>query len=455
MVHVKMSSEFEKLQDGFFGEERAGAGGGKLPAAKYFAGTSLLSLSLLSRLYPILHYLTMETILILHTNGDTSYIDVLPTHNLSDARAIIQSEFDPDQLPSHNFQFRVNGLRVSNAQEKRHIVADINRDKKKVELVPRLAPLPVVGVNNITPSHSVAYAGLVNHHVNKQESTDEPAACMDPSNSTVSGSHLFGSIDDDQRAVQVNNIVQNPSHKTVQRSSAASHTGILPQKRPATTSARTNGCKKNRVFCHKKSTADVKIKEEYDSERYVDTPPPSQNSSLTSDGPEKTSSIQASVKRVELKRTVEMLDLCDSNEEDSKPAAAATAAPTAKDFTSMNGDERKVYWSDEKNLALFFEKTLSNLTGAECEVCAETGVDKRCNSCGKFYHGVCVDESCHNVCFGCKMDDPQCHLCNHKGGIVVKSCAKPGSMKKWKGRKAEFQESLFGKGKFCHTICGM
>lgn len=139
-----------------------------------------------------------STILILHTNGDRSYIDVLPSQNLSDARAIILNEFDADQLPSHSFQFKVNGLRVSRAQEKSHVVADIHRLEKKVEIVARLAPLPV-NHNVVTPpAHNVSFAntGLtVNRHTSKRPAV----ACMDTSKSTISGGALAKSLDDGAR----------------------------------------------------------------------------------------------------------------------------------------------------------------------------------------------------------------------------------------------------------------
>ena len=162
----------------------------------------------------------------------------------------------------------------------------------------------------------------------------------------------------------------------------------------------------------------------------------------------------SAVKTLELKRTVEVVDLCHADEEDVVIPPVITK--DKNDFTKMNGTERRIYWSDKKKLAYFFKKTLTNLSGAECEVCAETGVDKSCKLCGRFFHGVCVDASCHKICLNCKLPDRQCHLCNQKGGIIVRTKAKPGSMKRWQNKKQEaFEESLFGKNNFCHLICGM
>lgn len=43
---------------------------------------------------------------------------------------------------------------------------------------------------------------------------------------------------------------------------------------------------------------------------------------------------------------------------------------------------------------------------------------------------------------------PQCHMCNMKGGMLLRVCAKPGSKKRWKGKKAEYEQFLFGKISF-------
>jgi hypothetical protein len=419
-----------------------------------------------------------STILILHTNGDRSYIDVLPSQNLSDARAIILNEFDADQLPSHSFQFKVNGLRVSRAQEKSHVVADIHRLEKKVEIVARLAPLPV-NHNVVTPpadNVSFANTGLtVNRHTSKRPAV----ACMDTSKSTVSGGALAKSLDDGARIFgakqegQVNcTAFETPIPKKppqIQQHDgckpSAPRAGILPQKRSASENTLLNPNTGKERILGENAKRDGKLRQECNAplERCTAKPSASQNSSSSSDGSKiKISTATPSiVKKIEVKRTVEILDLCDTDEEDSKPASfdskpLSTTAPISKDFILMNGSQRKVYWSDKKNLSDFFEKTMSNPTGAECEVCAEARVDKRCNSCGKFYHGVCVDESCHEVCLACQMNDNlQCHLCNQEGGIVVKSIAKPGSMKKWKGKMTEYEKSLFGSNKFCHAICGL
>ena len=53
---------------------------------------------------------------------------------------------------------------------------------------------------------------------------------------------------------------------------------------------------------------------------------------------------------------------------------------------------------------------------------------------------------------------PQCHMCNTDaivGGPLVKTYAKPLTMKKWTNNKAAFKRSLYGPNNFCHTLCGL
>ncbi|KAL3796546.1 hypothetical protein HJC23_009677 [Cyclotella cryptica] len=159
------------------------------------------------------------------------------------------------------------------------------------------------------------------------------------------------------------------------------------------------------------------------------------------------------VDAVELRRTIDVVNLCASDDGDAKPAAMSSPV---KDFTLLNGSRRKVYWSDKQTLAMFFERVLANPCGAECEVCAETGDVQRCRSCGRFFHAVCVDMSCHKWCLSCQQASaPQCHMCNQRGGLVLRTYAQPGSMKKWRANKVQFEQSLYGRNNFCHIICGI
>jgi len=142
-------------------------------------------------------------------------------------------------------------------------------------------------------------------------------------------------------------------------------------------------------------------------------------------------------------------------------------------FNKMNATERKEYWSDRENLAEFFEKVMTSLEGAKCALCempADPTIDKRCDTCGDFSHADCADplrgESA--TCLTCRFteenantrhyEEPYCHMCSHpnqSGGPLVRTVAKPVSMKIWKGASLKFQKSIFGKNKFCHALCGM
>ena len=485
--------------------------------------------------------------LILHSNSYKSYIDILPTHTLHDARQTILRDLDPDQLPpSGNFAFSINGIRISQSQERRNLAVNIAENGEKVELIP-IAPAGGGGVNNVAPqsrssvtSGASANISSTNAVAKKKHPEAEGFACIDSSKSTPAR-NLFRPINGEGKQTNgqhvLNGGINKPTAKRLSSKSSGLGKSILPQKRSAGHEANAAKMKKNpaletsirnseapkNVLPNQNAKHTMKIKQEYDSdaELYVENPggisaeeadgliedaalhfenlsdnsnegarandevsagnnrnrelndkDPSDKSARrgktaetvaeknqgrtvkqASKSLKKQSGAKAStVGTLELKRTVEVMDLCSSDEEDLIPAAIVK---DKQDFTKMNGAERKIYWSDKKKLGYFFKKSLSNPTGAECEVCAETGVGKSCKLCGQFFHGVCVDASCHNICLDCKLPNRQCHLCNKKGGILVRTKAKPGSMKKWNKNKELFEESLFGKNNFCHLICGM
>eukprot|EP00581_Thalassiosira_minuscula_P002256 CAMPEP_0183744812 /NCGR_PEP_ID=MMETSP0737-20130205/65920_1 /TAXON_ID=385413 /ORGANISM="Thalassiosira miniscula, Strain CCMP1093" /LENGTH=2099 /DNA_ID=CAMNT_0025980465 /DNA_START=245 /DNA_END=6544 /DNA_ORIENTATION=- len=147
-----------------------------------------------------------------------------------------------------------------------------------------------------------------------------------------------------------------------------------------------------------------------------------------------------------------------------------------KPFNKLTGAERKEYWSDPENLVEFFEKVMSDIEGAKCAVCegpADPSVDKRCDKCGVLSHADCCDPARgeRSTCLTCRFveenanslrhfEEPRCHMCSHptaSGGPLLRTFAKPTSMKVWKGSGStlRFQKSIFGKDKFCHAICGM
>jgi len=142
-----------------------------------------------------------------------------------------------------------------------------------------------------------------------------------------------------------------------------------------------------------------------------------------------------------------------------------------KPFYKMTGKERKVYWSDDDNLAQFFEKVMTNTTGAKCAICdgRVDQHDKPCNECGVLVHTSCAytfeSQFSSGTCSACRYtkasigtedyEEPKCHLCNQHGGFLVKSSAKPVSMKVWKKGSRRWNKSLFGGTKYCHAICAM
>jgi hypothetical protein len=135
-----------------------------------------------------------------------------------------------------------------------------------------------------------------------------------------------------------------------------------------------------------------------------------------------------------------------------------------KPFNKMNNKERREYWADNDNLAVFCEKVMTNSFGAFCVVCGKPGHCERCENCGIYFHGGCVGVS--EQCYGCKyisensgsayFKPPECKMCRDVQGPVVRTAAKPTSMKKWKGKNASgFKKSLFGANNFCHVLCGL
>ena len=144
-----------------------------------------------------------------------------------------------------------------------------------------------------------------------------------------------------------------------------------------------------------------------------------------------------------------------------------------KPFYKMNAAERKEYLSDHENLKTFFEKVMESLVGAKCSLCegvADPNIDKRCDKCGVFSHADCADPNRGEgaTCLTCRLieekshetnfQEPRCHMCvhpNQSAGPLVRTNAKPVSMKKWKMNPSAFKRSTFGENKFVHAICGM
>lgn len=124
------------------------------------------------------------------------------------------------------------------------------------------------------------------------------------------------------------------------------------------------------------------------------------------------------------------------------------SSPTpAKPFTAMNATERKEYWSNEEKLSEFFNRVMQMMDGAICAVC-ENGAnpkdknDKRCTTCGIFYHAGCIDlTELPDICLSCQSVDenPQCFMCSHPNGISP-------LVRAYCHSKPTVQ--------FCHALCG-
>lgn len=144
-----------------------------------------------------------------------------------------------------------------------------------------------------------------------------------------------------------------------------------------------------------------------------------------------------------------------------------------KPFTKMNGTERKIYWADCGNLTEFLSKVTLSLEGDRCVLCqelADPNTDVRCPKCGVLSHADCVDPARGKsaLCLSCRYkeenegkadyEEPTCHMCSHSaesGGSLLRSYARPVSMRTWKENRGRFQRSIFGKNKFMHALCGM
>ena len=136
-----------------------------------------------------------------------------------------------------------------------------------------------------------------------------------------------------------------------------------------------------------------------------------------------------------------------------------------KPFTEMNAAERKEFWSDEKKLMGFFNKVMPMLEGACCAVCdqsPDSDDDKRCITCGIFFHAKCLGFSDERgtvdaSCLACREESPDCLMCLHPNSIspLVRARAAPKSMKKWEADPSSYEESIFKTIKFCHALCGL
>ncbi|KAL7466467.1 hypothetical protein ACHAXS_006766, partial [Conticribra weissflogii] len=74
---------------------------------------------------------------VVKSKGVGAYVEVSDTDHLSDVRRILLNDLDDDQLPSQEFAFHINGVRISKKQEDRKLAFHILDQNASVELIAR------------------------------------------------------------------------------------------------------------------------------------------------------------------------------------------------------------------------------------------------------------------------------------------------------------------------------
>lgn len=165
-----------------------------------------------------------------------------------------------------------------------------------------------------------------------------------------------------------------------------------------------------------------------------------------------------------------VVSLCDAAMEElqqrqlhSHSSTALSLPPSANLFTEMNATERKEYWSNEENRLEFFNKVLPMLDGALCTICENGAIpeeDKRCDTCGIFFHAMCVytneEEEVHGSCLACRITQqksnnrqsilPQCFMCCHPTRSIISPLV-----------RAHFNSkpTAIKNVEYCHALCGL
>ena len=157
--------------------------------------------------------------------------------------------------------------------------------------------------------------------------------------------------------------------------------------------------------------------------------------------------------------------------------------PPPDAFDRLSGKDRAKFWADPTRQKQMIERLTGMVEGARCAVCNiidptdqfdASGRSRnrlaKCTCCGVVVHRACYmgpppRSEKEFVCQACqyvaeekgkeKYEPPQCHMCNMKGGVLRKAYAIPGSKKRFKGDQKRFEQTLFGKQIWCHTICAM
>lgn len=157
--------------------------------------------------------------------------------------------------------------------------------------------------------------------------------------------------------------------------------------------------------------------------------------------------------------------------------------PPPDAFDRLSGKDRAKFWADPTRQKQMIERLTGMVEGARCAVCFmidptdqfDTSGRSRnrlatCSCCGVVVHRACYmgpppRSEKEFVCQACqyvaaekdneKYQPPQCHMCNMKGGVLRKAKAIPGSKKRFKGDQKGFEQTLFGKQIWCHSVCAM
>ena len=144
-------------------------------------------------------------------------------------------------------------------------------------------------------------------------------------------------------------------------------------------------------------------------------------------------------------------------------------------YNHLTGAQRKVALSLREYEDKYMENILkTKLAGVRCEVCDVIEDIHGRNLCRCDVCGSVVCHSCELFsenpgqksfrCHGCRFrlenkdddDEPQCSMCNQKGGLLVKSRSAPMLRKGyWKNNPKEFEKSLFTKARWSHILCAL
>jgi len=141
-------------------------------------------------------------------------------------------------------------------------------------------------------------------------------------------------------------------------------------------------------------------------------------------------------------------------------------------YNKLTGEERKMALSvreyEDKYMTEILRKKLS---GVRCEVCDVVedihGRNLcRCDVCGSVICHTCelftdTPGQSRFRCYGCRSrlenendTEPQCSLCNQKGGLLVKTTSAPMvHQNKWDRNPREFEKSLFTTARWVHILC--